>query len=274
MNLKSFISCSDVRKKFSEAVIVPRRTTKVPILAESLSKDSSLVGTAFDYAFRFFLKRLYPDAVESQWICEKVLAPGKWGKYELGSSLQSAISRRYAEVVRVPACSPIRHEEGWMLGDAQEDWEEHIKDPDDSFIAKVHSIAEKQVAEARERYEQYLASGVADTEFFRSIHNIAKLDLVYRTGKLYHDIEASDDHVTEDLRNLFALLDESKFLGHKHCVLNPDLGSAVPAIRSADADVMFDDSIIELKTTAKNSLAKSIFHQLIGYFILLNVDEK
>jgi len=219
---------------------------------------------AFDYVFRFYLKRLYPDAVVSQWICEKVL----------GSSLRSAISRRYAEVVRVPSGTPVRYEEEWSLGGEQEDWEEHIKDPDNSFIADVHSIAEKQVAEARERYEQYLASGVADTEFFRSIQHIAKLDLVWRAGKLFHDIESSDDQVTEDLQNLLVLLDESKFSNHKHCILNPDLSGAVPAIRNADADVMFDDSIIEIKTTAKNSLAKAVFHQLIGYFILLNVDEK
>ena len=200
------------------------------------------------------------------------MTPRKLGKYQLGSSLGSAILHRYAEVVRAPGGTRIPN--GWTLGAEQADWEEHIKDPDDSFIAKVHSIAEKQVAEARERYEQYLASGVADTEFFRSIQNIAKLDLVRRAGKLFHDIERSDDHVTEDLQNLFALLDESKFLGHKHCILNPDFNGAVPAISFADADVMFDDLIFEIKTTEKNSLAKGFFHQLIGYFILLNVDEK
>lgn len=272
MNLTSFISNRDVREKFSEAVTVPRRATKVPILAKSLSKDPSLVGTAFDYAFRFFLKRLYSDAVETQWICEKVLVPRKWGEYEPGSLLQSAIRDKYAEVVRVPGGTPVPN--GWDFSGEQDDWEEHTKYPDDSFIEKIHSIAEKQVAEAREHYEQYKTSGVTDTEFFRSMQNIAKLDFVYRTGKLFHDIESSDDNVTEDLRNLFVLLDESKFLGHKYCILNPDLGGAVPAIHSADADVIFDDSIIELKTTAKNSLAKGFFHQLIGYFILLNVDEK
>ena len=70
MSLTSFLANKDVKERFRQEFEKPRLRVKKELLAPPLSKRYTLVGTAFDYLMRFYLKRLNPNAVTKQWIAE------------------------------------------------------------------------------------------------------------------------------------------------------------------------------------------------------------
>lgn len=71
MSLTSFLKNRDVKEKFARQFPKPRFTLKKEVLAPPLTKRYSLVGTAFDYLMRFYLKHLNPSAMAKKWVAER-----------------------------------------------------------------------------------------------------------------------------------------------------------------------------------------------------------
>lgn len=74
MSLTSFINIPDVRRKFREEFPRCPVPWKNEPLAPPRTANYALVGTAFDYLFRFYLKKLNPKAKTSHWVAERVPA--------------------------------------------------------------------------------------------------------------------------------------------------------------------------------------------------------
>ncbi|GAB4317918.1 MAG: hypothetical protein Kow0084_17600 [Pseudothermotoga elfii] len=64
MSLTSFLKDKDVKNALERTFKKPQFNLQAELLAPPLTNNYSLVGTAFDYLFRFYIKRLNPDAVE------------------------------------------------------------------------------------------------------------------------------------------------------------------------------------------------------------------
>jgi len=73
MSFTSFINQTEVREKFQEQFPKPRFNIKKELLFPPLTKNYTEVGMAFDYLFRFGLKRNNPKAVERRWVAELAL---------------------------------------------------------------------------------------------------------------------------------------------------------------------------------------------------------
>ena len=73
MSLSSFLKNQDVKDEFARQFHKPGFTLKKEILGPPITNHYSLVGTAFDYLMRFYLKHLNPDAVTKRWVAELVL---------------------------------------------------------------------------------------------------------------------------------------------------------------------------------------------------------
>ena len=73
MSLTSFIKIKDVRQAFKREFKKPRLKVQRKLLAPPLTNHYGLVGMAFDYLLRFYIKRLNPDAVEHPWVSEASL---------------------------------------------------------------------------------------------------------------------------------------------------------------------------------------------------------
>jgi len=70
MSLISFIKIPEVRRKFAETF--PKQPFKLDakIVAPPLTKNYSLVGTAFDYLMRFYIEYLNPKSITKKWVAE------------------------------------------------------------------------------------------------------------------------------------------------------------------------------------------------------------
>ncbi|BAY28150.1 hypothetical protein NIES2100_79790 (plasmid) [Calothrix sp. NIES-2100] len=74
MSLSKFLEISDVKAKFNSEFPKPQFQIKQQILAPPIfNGNPQLVGAAFDYLLRFYLKYLNPQAEERMWVAEEVV---------------------------------------------------------------------------------------------------------------------------------------------------------------------------------------------------------
>lgn len=73
------------------------------------------------------------------------------------------------------------------------------------------------------------------------------------------------------MRKLLSLASSIDFRAQHVCVLNPRFGEGSRLIRGADADLLIDGTLIEIKTTKKMELAREHFNQLIGYLAMSRI---
>lgn len=74
-----------------------------------------------------------------------------------------------------------------------------------------------------------------------------------------------------DLQNLISLVNDSVFKSKKITMLNPTFGNASKLVGGADADLVIDDTLIDIKTTKDPKFKKDYYFQLIGYYILYKI---
>ena len=219
MNLTSFVEQSDVRENFKKEFkkpTIPRR--KDPVVMPQ-TKNFGIVGTAFDYLLRFYVKSLNPQAVEPYWIAENCLRPLK----------QTGLSQLYKR--------------GYLI-----------------------------VTQARENYVDFLQSQQISDDLLRSTLLLAKLDSFYRAGKIDENLEQVDERDIEDLRKLLSMVAPNPFKSSGVVLLNPTFVSASVSRIKADADLVIDDLLIEIKTVKELSLESDDFRQLMGYYALSQIE--
>lgn len=122
---------------------------------------------------------------------------------------------------------------------------------------------------AVESYHEFMANGVLTDELIKSSILLAHLDIYYRAGKEEYtkpiEIESSD---IQDLKNLIGVVDFSQFETKSHCLLNPSFNEASKLVAGADADIVIDNKLIDIKTTQKLVVTRDMFNQVIGYYLL------
>jgi hypothetical protein len=248
MSLTSFLERKDVRERFRQEFDMPRMKTKRELLAPPLSNRYSLVGTAFDYLARFYVKRLNPDAITKAWIAEIVLHDLSWMPIWRHNSQSDTTVYGFS----------------WM---PQEDY---IKDKRGTILR--FSDLEKKVRQIVERvrvdYADFLSSGRITDELVESALLLAQVDTIFRAKVVDKNLGDVHKEDIEDLSKLISLIDLQFFKASRLCLLNPTFGDASLLVGGADADLVIDDAIIDIKTTKNFGLDREDFNQLIGYFVL------
>ncbi|MEK7162183.1 MAG: hypothetical protein AAB729_05860, partial [Patescibacteria group bacterium] len=97
---------------------------------------------------------------------------------------------------------------------------------------------------------------------------LAQLDKIYREGRLDRNFGVADDGDIADLENLIHLVRPEIFVAKNICLLNPTFGHASNLVGGADADLLIDNVMIDIKTTKYLKFDRLMLHQLVGYFLL------
>lgn len=212
---------------------MPRLAVKKEILALPLSRRYSLVGTAFDYVMRFYLERLNPGAVTRMWVAEH--------------SITNPLS---------PLLKDIDVEIDAETG--------KIFYTETALTRKVRQIIEQ----AKNHYSKYLSSGHITDQLLENTLHLAQLDIICRANIVDENLGTAHKEDIEDLRNLVTIIETELFQASRLCLLNPSFGEASRLVGGADADLLIDNTIIDIKTTKNLQLKRDDFNQLLGYFIL------
>lgn len=234
MSLTSFLKLPDVKEKFRQEFKVPKLAVQKKLLAPPLSKRYALVGTAFDYLLRFYLQRLNEkNAIRRSWVAEDSL-----------NVLYKAIP--------------------FSSGEYNLDTGKLVIKGNDDLIKKAKRVFSQAGAE----HERYVVTGDITGKLIKSTIYLAQLDFIYRVGYIDENLGTAYKEDVQDLQNLIAVVTKDLFRAKNVCLLNPTFGSASTLVGGADADLLIDDTLIDIKTTKNFRLDADHFFQLLGYFVL------
>jgi len=243
MSLTSFLKNKDAKDAFKQNFKKPRFKLQAKLLAPPLTNHYGLVGTAFDYLLRFYIKRLNPNAIEQRWVSEASLC--------------------LLNIAKLPGLFEISNENSIMQKLKEKITEKPI------LYKKVAEI----VQYAKNVYNSYINTGVMSRDIFKAVLLLAQVDVIYRAGIVDENLGNVDENDIKDLQNSISIVKPEYFKAKKTCILNPTFGKASRLVGGADCDLIIDDTIIDIKTTKKLELRRDYFDQLIGYYILYKIGD-
>ncbi|MBI2938378.1 MAG: hypothetical protein HYY22_09235 [Thaumarchaeota archaeon] len=248
MSLTSFLSIPAVKQMFAAEFPLPSAKLSAPMRAPPITKNYPLIGTAFDYLLRFYLQRLNPDSVTRSWIAE--------GAVEMyRSTAENAV-----ELIKAISESKLIEESSERL-DA-----EQIRE-DAELFRKTNDI----LTRAKTIHADYVKCGEINDDIIRAAILLAQLDPIYRAGVVDPNLGNVLDGDIADMRNLLNVVDAEKFRAKTYCVLNPTFGAGSKLVGAADADLLIDGNLIDIKTTKNLAFTRDHYNQLIGYYILSKI---
>jgi len=124
---------------------------------------------------------------------------------------------------------------------------------------------------ARQRLATYLETAQMSDALIESALLLATLDPIQRrdAGREFVGVLHPEDVL--DLKNLLSAIDDRTFTAKSLCLLNPTFGAASRLVGGADADLVIDDTLIDIKTKKELTLDRASFDQLLGYYTLHHI---
>jgi hypothetical protein len=139
---------------------------------------------------------------------------------------------------------------------------------EDRFEGDEKKEFQNRYYKAKEAHTEYLLSGRLTDELIAYTLFLAKLDLYIRSGLIASDLFYETDLDVMDLRNLYNAVNIKDFNVKKQCFLNPTFGKSSMMVGGADADMILDDTLIDIKVTKHLKLEREYLNQLLGYYII------
>lgn len=133
----------------------------------------------------------------------------------------------------------------------------------------LYAKAKRVISEAKAREAKFLETGQITDALIESALSLAYLDPIYRAnrGHAYIGIPVDRQDI-DDVRQLISIVAPEHFKSTNLCLVNPTFGIGSVMVGGADADIIIDDNIIDIKTTKKLELRLRDFQQVIGYYVL------
>ena len=257
MSLTSFLKSKTIRENFKEKFPLPKLDHDGKILASPISKNYSLIDTAFNYLVRFNVKRLSPNLMEREWVAENAVERIKYysGNYVLidGTDVISFdrnefLAKQFLDMPGIIHC------------DYSKEW------------ANAVEPAKKIISDTKIHLEKFNQSGELTDDLIRSALKLAQLDIVIRDATLCIDEPVSVDDV-KDLRSLFDVASASDLFNDLQIAfLNPTFGKGSELVEGADADLIINDTLIDIAVTENLKLTHTLYNRIIGYYVLSGIE--
>lgn len=239
MSLTSIISDVDnqeLRDKFKSEFLTPAFRLKTEIKALPLTNNWGIVGTAFDYLMRFYLQFQNKNTFnqDDRWVADEV----------------------FNILTIVLEGSKNKETKTGFHGDKIFNTESLL------------NLITDQYHQAKRNYTNFISSGQVTNELVSSTIFLAKLDLYQRTRIIDHTFDYHDPNDVKDLTSLISIVDHRTFTAKEKCYFNPTFGKGSEIVGGADADLIIDNTLIDIKVTKHLKLDREHLNQIIGYYIL------
>ncbi len=228
-NLKKWF-CSN----FPNPGISEKKDIIVP-LPDTTSSYSGEIGTAFDYLFRFNLERINQNKIiKKDWVAEDGYA---WVMAPFWISKKKTIQIGYKNKSTV---NRIQFEE---------------------FLTNIFDKAKLD-------YQKFINDGIVNDELIKSCIILAKFDVKVRSGITDTNFDNINNIEVEEIHKLISVVPWKLFKAKSCCYINPSFGTKASYVCSADADLIIDSTLIDIKTTKRLIIRREDLNQIIGYFLL------
>ena len=135
-------------------------------------------------------------------------------------------------------------------------------------MTDAHDKMTSCLQDAKDTHKEYLKSGNLGDDLIKSSVILAQMDVFYRSGVIVPALGQVESGDIQDLCNLISLVNPEIFKAKETCFLNPTFGYGSQLVGGADADLIVDEVLIDVKTTKFLSFKQEQYNQLIGYYIL------
>lgn len=236
MSLSTFLRQPDVRKRFAAEFRKPRVPLKGQLLALPANPShAGLIGTALDYLLRVHVAVLNTNIRERQWVAEAAIG-----------LLRS----------RIAANQPI-----FVNGSRR-------------ASARTVARAEGIIRDARREYEKCKRRRCISAKMAQSALLLGQLDTFYRCSLLSAEFGRVRKSDVDELRLMLTIarrLAGTSFVASRVCILNPGFGEGSILVGGADADLLIDDTLIDIKATKHLKFTREMFNQLVGYYVISKI---
>jgi hypothetical protein len=128
----------------------------------------------------------------------------------------------------------------------------------------------RHVEFAKQMFEEFIkGEDVSSERIVGACQYLAKLDVLVRTGDMRPESLAINEAVSTELKEIWSTLDIQGLLNPRHhVVLNPAMVGNMGNLDGADADIVVDDTIVDIKTVLEPRVRRDFLRQLAGYAAL------
>jgi hypothetical protein len=218
-----------VRDRLAADFPKPRLVLSASLKVAPASPNRALIGTAFDYLVRFHLQRTHAFAMSYPWVAERALERiSIFGD----DGLLFETPARY-----VPS-------------------------------GEVRDCIRRYLKQAQTTVKRFVEGEPLSDDLIRVTLRLAYCDLFYRSFRYDPLFGRASRAQVDELRALISEVDWSQWHAKRCCLLNPSFGKGSEWIGGADADVLLDDTLIDIKTTANLVLTTKDWRQILCYAAL------
>lgn len=251
-----------MRERFPQTRAVVRECNKelanVETIRPAMQVPYSTIGTALDYRIRYYFAETPLDKLIAWQSMMNLIS----GNFMEGSSPQGMISQRELQ--------------GQSSG-VSEDVYEKMRDLDEpgfrnslnKALQQLKPIGRRLEREQEELLARYCIVLALFEEIFRAgLHPRSPLIFPSPKTTVNELLATAESHWVDDLCTLsWAFYDEHSDLSSQRTTLNPTFDGSRD-MGGADADLIVDGCLIDIKTTINPKLSANWLYQLLGYVLL------
>jgi len=141
----------------------------------------------------------------------------------------------------------------------------------DSVFSKYKEQCIEIVNYAKKCHKEFLTSGKINENLLKACLLLAQTDVIFRSKRLPFNYGQIDRNDVYDLDILQKIIPVDKFKAEKYIILNPTFGEGSKLVGGADADIIMDGVLIDIKTSKYLEFKREYFDQLIGYYVLTKI---
>lgn len=225
-----------LRDKLKTEFARPCFNLKTGIKCVPKTNNNGIVGTAFDYLVRFSLQHHNKSSFvqRERWVADSAY-----------HSILSRITNSGRKEIRT----------GFHL-------DRVFKTQD------LIKIITDQYKETKINYDNYVKSGELTDNLIQNTIFLAKLDVAVRAGIIDSTFDSHAVEDIDDIKSMHSLIDKNLFTAKNKCYFNPTFGLGSILVGGADADLIIDNTLIDIKTSKYLTLERKDLNQILGYYIL------
>lgn len=212
---------------------------KAKIKANPQTRNFMLIGTAFDYLLRFYMERNNRkncNVITKKWVARTALDFIR-SRERHGRAIPIRVGKNGSEDI----CS----------------------------LSEIISKIKKLVHKAEKNHQTYINDGKITDSLLKSCIHLAQIDPYYRAYyAITKDMGSVNKADVADLKEIISHVSKKKFTAKRHVLLNPTFGYGSNLVGGADADIIIDNTLIDIKTTIDPTFKREYHDQLVGYYIL------
>ena len=141
----------------------------------------------------------------------------------------------------------------------------------ESMTPSFHKLTQKAkrlIARAKENHRTYIKDGKITDSLLKTCIHLGQIDPYLRNCAMTKNMGTVDKMDVADLRNLISIPKPKRLVAKRYACLNPVFGYGSKLVGGADADIIIDGTLVDIKTTQYPTFKTEYYHQLMGYYIL------